>query len=245
MASFLKIKVGDDLRVARGVIKRYECNRAEASFVLTKNDQRVMQMSAIANAFAGMGGVATSQMSNASNIEEWADYLSFEINDQRYQGWVWRSPFSEDDDVEVVYRMTSSINEVVAIERPLDRLIALYPHCSRGVSAHWRAVSKAWFIWVFCLISFVIFSGLGMLLGFTKELFLDIYNYIFLACFILVFSAFTIKMGFKLLPFASVAERVFAALGWGNPSQIDLKRSSKEKKKEGDPGECGTFYFRY
>ena len=98
---------------------------------------------------------------------------------------------------------------------------------------------------IFCLISFVIFSGLGMLLGFTKELFLDIYNYIFLACFIFFFSAFTINMGFKLLPFASVSERVFAALGWSNPSQIDLKKSSKEKRKDGDPGEYGTFYFRY
>ncbi|WP_044528632.1 putative type VI secretion system effector [Herbaspirillum sp. B65] len=245
MVSFLRIKSSDDLLMASGVIENYECTRAEASFALTRNDQRVMEISAVANALAGMGGIATSQMANASHIEEAADYVSFDIDGKRYQGWVWRSPFVEGDAVNVVYRKTSDGHELTAIARPSDQMIALYPYCSRGVFAHWKSVLKAWFIWVFCLISVVIFFALGMFLGFTRELFLDIDNYIFLACFIGVFSAFAINMGFKLLPFSRVAESVFAALGWEKPSRIDLKKTSKKKRKEGDPGEYGTFYFRY
>ena len=84
------MKTDEDLLMVSGVIKNYECTRAEASFVLTRNDQRVMEMSAVANALAGMGGVATSQMANASNIEEVADYLSFDIDGEKYKGWVWR-----------------------------------------------------------------------------------------------------------------------------------------------------------
>jgi hypothetical protein len=245
MVSFLKVKTSDDLLMVSGVIKNYECTRAEASFVLTRNDQRVMEMSAVANALAGMGGIATSQMANASHIEEAADYLSFDIDGRRYQGWVWRSPFDEGDAVSVVYREKGDANELVAIARTSDRMIALYPHCSRGVSAHWKTVFKAWFIWVVCLITVMVFTGLGITRGFTLDIFLNIDNYIFLACFIIIFSAFAINMGLKLLPFSRVAESVFSALGWKNPSRIDLKKSAKEKRKKGDPGEYGTFYFRY
>ncbi|WP_343742491.1 putative type VI secretion system effector [Herbaspirillum huttiense] len=245
MTSFLRMKTDEDLLMVSGVIKNYECTRAEASFVLTRNDQRVMEMSAVANALAGMGGVATSQMANASNIEEVADYLSFDIDGEKYKGWVWRSPFAEGDVADVIYRRTINGKELVAIARPSDRMIALYPHCSRGVLAHWRSVLNAWLIWVVFLISIVVFTCLGFVLGFTAEIFLDMTNYYILAFLIIFFSAFTINMGFKLLPFARVAERVFAALGWGNPSRIDLKKLSKEKRKDGDPGEHGTFYFRY
>jgi hypothetical protein len=245
MISFLKVKTSDDLLMESGIIRNYECIRTEASFVLTRNDQRVMEMSAVANALAGMGGIATSQMANASHIEEAADHLSFDIDGKRYQGWVWRSPFAEGDEVDVVYRETIDGNELVAVARPLDKMIALYPHCSRGVSAHWKSVFTAWFIWVVCLVSVVVFTCIGIVLGFNKEIFLDMRNYYISAFLVTFFSAFAINMGFKLLPFSRVAESVFAALGWKNPSRIDLKKSSREKRKEGDPGEYGTFYFRY
>lgn len=56
MISLSKIKTSDDLLMASGLIRNYKCLRAEASFVLTRNNQRVMEMSAVANALAGMGG---------------------------------------------------------------------------------------------------------------------------------------------------------------------------------------------
>jgi hypothetical protein len=45
--------------------------------------------------------------------------------------------------------------------------------------------------------------------------------------------------------FLLVAKSVFRTLDLPNPGNVDLVKSSKAQRTEKDPGEFGTFYFRY
>lgn len=53
------------------------------------------------------------------------------------------------------------------------------------------------------------------------------------------------SLAWKWRPFVAIAEKVFRTLGWPNPSSVDLVKSSKAQRISKDPGEFGTFYFRY
>jgi hypothetical protein len=55
----------------------------------------------------------------------------------------------------------------------------------------------------------------------------------------------TISLTRKWMVFVRLAEKVFRTLGLPDPSNVDLTKSSKAQRKPEDPGEFGTFYFRY
>ena len=59
------------------------------------------------------------------------------------------------------------------------------------------------------------------------------------------FSMAAFSMARKWMVFVRLAEKVFRTLDLPNPSNIDLVKSSKAQRKPDDPGEFGTFYFRY
>ncbi|MCX7208389.1 MAG: hypothetical protein NT086_20880 [Proteobacteria bacterium] len=140
-----------------GQIKNYKETRARANFFFTENDQHVMGMAAIGAALVGNSGQAMGTAISASDMEEEADYLEFEIDNIKVKGWVWCSPFKNDDYVEVVGEWNEACFELAAIARPEDRMIALYPHCSRGKTAHARNALKWWFIGVT--------GGIGAVIG--------------------------------------------------------------------------------
>jgi hypothetical protein len=62
-------------------------------------------------------------------------------------------------------------------------------------------------------------------------------------------AAFLGLMVFSLakrwMPFVTLAEMAFTVFGWAKPGDIDLAKFTKAHRKAGDPGELGTFYFRY
>jgi hypothetical protein len=136
--------------------------------------------------------------------------------------------------------------ELLAIARPRDRVIALYPHCSRGRAAHIRNAAKWWLIGIvgFLTVTF----ALGYFIVGAPPNYVQRMGLPFLIVSLGVaafFGVMTVSMAKKWMPFVRLAEDVFRALGWTSPSGIDLVKSSKAKRRSGDPGECGTFYFRY
>ena len=65
------------------------------------------------------------------------------------------------------------------------------------------------------------------------------------AGFYLFFGLMTFSMTRQWMPFVRLAEKVFTTLGWPSPGNVDLVKSTKAQRKPDDPGELGTFYFRY
>jgi len=236
----------DGLVTIKGVIRGYQCSRRRASFVLTTADRSAMGMIAIAAGAAGLSGPAISTAANATDAEEEADYLEFELNGQSIKGWVWRSPFKEGDEVEVAAQWSGRHYEVAGIVRPTDRTIALYPHCSRGRTRHIRNAMK-W--WVLGCTSFNL-SMLALLFVISSSApsrrveLVEPYLYMALAVYAF-FGLMTMSLARKWMPFVNVAERVFKALGLLHPGRVDLVKSSKALRTDQDPGEFGTFYFRY
>ncbi len=229
-----------------GRIENYKCTRASASFVFTPTDRTAMGAVAVAAGAAGLGGQAVATASNASSLEEDADFVEFTLGGKSIQGWVWRSPFQEGDEVEVAAEVRGNEIEAFGVARPTDKTIALYPHCSRGRSRHYSNAVKWWLT-----ISATLFILECLLLGWIggSEVFVKASdNWLLLwnaIAYFAFFGAMVFCLSKRWLPFVGVAEKVFRTLGWPNPSMVDLKNRTKAQRTKNDPPECGVFYFRY
>lgn len=207
------------LQVIKGRITNYKRKREEANFVFTDDDREGLGVIAIAAGLVGLSGQAISTASAAASAEEEADYLEFEIDDNPVKGWVWRSPFKEGDDVEVTAEWQKDHYEICAIARPVDRMVALYPHCSRGSSSHWL---NAWTWWLFGTGTFLLFGGgageILMRLVYGGTVFFDETGPFvikgLLGIFYPVFALMTWSLARKWMPFVRLSEKVFSAFGW-------------------------------
>ena len=231
------------MRIA-GTIRNYKVTRKSANFVFTDGDKTRLGVVAIAAGVAGLSGQSISAASNVSAEEE-ADYVEFDLDGRQVKGWVWRSPFNEGDQVEVAAEFHEEHYEAGGIVRPSDRTIALYPHCSRGMSGHIGNSAKWWFIGVSVLCIFFLLAGLSItgIKNFTAEFSGGLVWGVL--GFYIFFGIAAISMARKWMVFVRLAEKVFRTLDLPNPSSIDLVKSSKAQRKPDDPGEFGTFYFRY
>jgi hypothetical protein len=228
-----------------GTIANYRCTRAEASFFFDDGDRTKLGVIAVAAGIAGLSGQAISTAANASGVEEEADYVEFDLDGQPVKGWVWRSPFRDGDAVEVAAEWQADHYETGAIARPVDRVVALYPHCSRATRRHVENAIKWWLLGV---IGWVIFSWLlfVLALGWSSAiaLTLDGFQYGAVGSFAF-FGLMTISLAHKWMPFVRLTEKVCRTLDFPDPGNVDLVKSSKIQRKLDDPGELGTFYFRY
>lgn len=234
----------DGLVKLSGTIRNLKVTRTTASFVFTESDQTKMGVVAVAAAIAGLGGQAMATASNATSMEEEADYLEFELDGRPVKGWVWRNPFREGDQVSVAAELrTDGHWEAFGVQRPTDKTLALYPHCSRGRTSHYKNAAWWWLVgWGGFLCMFFLTVGLYI---FGHQLFTQPEAGIAAIGLMLFFGVMTFSLSRKWLPFVRLAEKVFRALELPDPSNVDLVKSSKAQRTERDPGEFGTFYFRY
>ncbi|WP_244940145.1 putative type VI secretion system effector [Herbaspirillum seropedicae] len=160
----------DGLIKISGEIKNYVSKRDEASFVLTKKDKAGMGMVPLALAAAGMGGQAIATASTAASLQEEADYVECDLDGNEVKGWLWRSPFKEGDIVDAAVVWQGEYFELVALAKPADRIIALYPHCVRGRRAFYMLVSRWWFIFAGIFPPAVTYFGF-LAFGFNRIIF--------------------------------------------------------------------------
>jgi hypothetical protein len=242
MPNFLNMPGPGTVVKLSGKITNYRCTRSSASFIFTKNDQHTMGVIAVAAAIAGIGGQAVSVAGYASNMEETAEFLEFLLDGYPMKGWVWRSPFSEGDIIDVAAEWQGHHYEVYGIVRPVDKMIALYPHCSRSKKPHIKNAAKWCLIFNTLFFSmmaawFAYIGGPGLLL---KPEILWVSFGVFL-CLTLIF----VKLTKQYMPFVILSEKVFSALNLANTKNIDLIKSSKIQRTANDSPEFGTFYYRY
>lgn len=224
----------------------FRAERGHASFVFTPADQNGMGMIAIAAAALGQAGAASGTLVQSSDTEEAAYQVTFTLDGKPARGWLWFAPFENGDEVDVVARWLGDHYEVMAIARPSDRTVALYPHLSRGRKAHWKAVWKTWF-WGMTIVGGALTLLGVVMISIANQGFEMDFVYIMggvLGGFYIFFIFPALQIGLARMKFVRVAERAFRAFGWKDVEAINLVRSSKPRRPD-DPPELGTFFFRY
>ncbi len=235
----------------KGKLVNYKRRTDHAMFMFTEREQGQMGATAIAASLVGLSGPAISTAMSTADLIEEAHHLEFELDGKPVRGWVWRAPpLRNGDKVEVVAEWQEDHYELAAIARPADRLIALYPHCSRGEKSHWRNIWKWWQkLPFFAITLFAILVDIVALVSKGEALYFGFaFPYYLLGTYLFFYATSALAVlwaGKRWSPKVRLAETVFATLGWPNPSEVDLVRSSKKAALPEDPPELGVLYFRY
>lgn len=236
------------MELLSGQIKNYKCEQKTALFVFTESDKVKMGAIAIAAGLSGLAAQSAATLHSSSSLEEEASFVTFELGDKAVQGWLWRSPFVEEDEVEVVAEWQQDHFELYGIRRPKDHIVALYPHCSRGRVSHWRNALK-WLSYLIMFIAFITEALMFAIVFFRKDFdsamhfSIDILPGLFLI--VPFFSLMVWFLGRKWMSYVRLAERTFTVFGWANPKIIDLVKSSNAQRTGNEPRGYGTFFFRY
>jgi hypothetical protein len=215
--------------------------------VLTKVHHQQVGATAIAASVVGMGATGIGLISMAGNADEEADWVEFELDGNQVKGWLWMMPMRNGDTVEVVAEPIGNNHYVAyAVKRDGDDLLAVYPHATTGRKVHYRKSVKIW-MWcsVLAFLSLILFfvmpEGIGSLLDANMQLGLLIAFTIWIA-----FSAvIALRVSRKLMGFVRIAELIFKTFDWSDVENIDLRKTSREHRRENKLPNFGNFYFRY
>ncbi|QTO43625.1 putative type VI secretion system effector [Burkholderia latens] len=233
------------VQVLRGTISRLKCRRRQQDFVLNEAEHAYMQATAAGAALAGMGAFAIGLVQSSANSEEEADWVEFELDGKQIEGWLWKMPMKDGDEVEIAAELRPN-NRYFAysVRRINDDVIAVYPHATRGRSALYRWLMKimlSLFIPIFGLFCILLFRDADGVERATLVIFLGITG----AAALVIFWVLFYRAYLKMKHFARLAEVIFSCYGWGDVRRINLVRSSKQLKPGNRDLEYGIHYFYY
>ncbi|BEV18005.1 hypothetical protein HBDW_47930 [Herbaspirillum sp. DW155] len=251
MTDFIDIPNSNDLQKLSGHIKNFRKSRETANFFFTARDQSNMRLGAILWGLIGDSGQAATLSNYASSMEDMGDYVQSELDGRSLAGWLWGSPFKEGDYVEAAVKKQGSRYELFALYKPEERTIALYPHCIRGTRAFLRiALQRTLFVNLILLttVSLLILFGFNQPLTYGMEFFSSKEGMLGLLAGVLISTGCCLAMTWKWLPFAKLAEKIFRALDFPSPSNINLSESTKRltaQDEDDEDEEDHGLYFKY
>jgi hypothetical protein len=226
-----------------GLLRR----RVTKDFAMERVGGRVgTAASAAGFAAMGMGGAAISAASLSA--KEDADYVEFDLDGLPVRGWFWRFPFSDGDVLEIAGEDVGEHWVAYGARRPSDELVSMFPHCYEGVRSHYLSSAYLW--GMFGLFIFLGLSFFGVVYALLDDkpdkwtFFLEGYYYV-VPVSLGLWLFMWLGGARRFLPFARQAEEVFRAFGWPNPSWINLRKRSKERRRETELREYGNSFFRY
>ncbi|WP_321807254.1 putative type VI secretion system effector [Burkholderia sp. BCC1993] len=229
----------------QGTISKLRCRRRQQDFVLSEAQHAYIQATAAGAALAGMGAYAIGLIQSSANSEEEADWVEFELDGKQIEGWLWKMPMKEGDEVEIVAEPRPRDRYFAySIRRVNDDVVAVYPHATKGRSALYRWLMTIMLTtWVFC-------SGIVTVLMSRDHAGVDLNTHILVMAAAWIFSLLVFWILFhraylKMKRFARLAEVIFSCYGWSDVRGINLVRSSKQMKPEKRDLDYGIHYFRY
>jgi hypothetical protein len=228
----------------RGRIENLKRTKVTRDFMRTENEKIATGAGTVALGLSGMTGLAVAMSTVAGSSQEEVDKVSFEIDGVQIEGWLWRFPFRENDEVEVVAEKSGVGVTCFAVRRVEDELVAVYPHCTSGRKAYLKTVVKVCatlLIGWMAAMSFLFFVKAPVLTVPQKFHFLGVTS-LFPALFLLFFAVSAYR---KDKSFIALSERIFETFGWADPTGINLKKTSKGRKRKGDGSGYGLWVFRY
>ncbi|MBN3725186.1 putative type VI secretion system effector [Burkholderia sp. Ac-20379] len=233
------------IQLLRGTIGNLQCRRRQQDFVLNEAEHAYLQATAAGAALAGMGASAIGLIQSSANSEEEADWVEFELDGKPVQGWLWKMPMRNGDEVEAVAEQRPDGRYFAySIRRPRDNMLAVYPHATRGRSALFGWLTKI------MLVTWAVCSGIVSLFMFRDHAGVDSATHTIVmasawAMALLVFGILFYRAYLKMRRFARLAELIFAGYGWPGVRNIDLVRASKQDRPDKRDADYGVNHFRY
>ncbi|QBG96096.1 hypothetical protein EYC55_12400 [Xanthomonas oryzae] len=235
--------------VISGTLSKVKVTNTTANVFFRAGDREGMAATGVAAAALGESGLAAGM--TAMSTEEMSDQVclvSFDLDGKHVEGMLWNWPFKDGDEVKVVVEPAYGGGYTgFAVLDPKEGIIVLYPHVSAGAKAHWRKVWKNSFL-VALGISFLMSAFMTSAYIFSKEI---KFEAIYIVgggaslCMFVIFALVGYRIGNRFTPFIEMAEPIFTLLGWKDVKNIDLRKTTKAKKKPTDPPAMGDSYFRY
>ncbi|MBB4515700.1 putative type VI secretion system effector [Paraburkholderia fungorum] len=238
-------EISSRMELLRGTIANLRIRRRQQDFVMSEAQHEHMEATAAGAALLGMGASAIGLLNLSANSEEEADWVEFDLDGTQVEGWLWKMPVFNGDEVEIVAeRRPRGRYFVYSLRRPEDGVVAVYPHATAGRSAQYRSIMKM-MLWCFFVIYFI-FSAI-FLYNNGKDGWSDALNFIAILgfCGLLMFWGLFYISYRKLIRFSYLAEAIFSCYGWANEKSIDLIKSSKGVKPTRIAAEYGLHYFIY
>jgi hypothetical protein len=243
------IKSNQEIKVVllRGSIENFQRSTKTHDFVLTQEQHLQIDTTAVAAAVFGMGATGMGLLSMAQNSSEEADWIEFEMDGKKIQGWFWMMPMRNGDAVEVVAVQVADDQYIAyAVKRDGDNILCVYPHAMIGWKAYRRSTFK-FFLWFFV----AVYTIFGLMICFeARGMNIDAASIFFLILGIgaggfLIFGLLFLNGLRKMKGFSYIAEAIFKAYGWPDVENIDLRKTSKENRGENFSDNYGLKYFRY
>jgi hypothetical protein len=234
------------IMLLHGTIANLQRSRRTHDFVLTQVQQWAVGATAAGAAAIGMGATSVGLVNMASNADEEAEWVEFELNGKQMQGWLWLLPMRNGDEVEVVAEKVADDRYIVySVKRDGDDIVAMYPHATAGRKAHYRNMTKI-MLWTF----FVLYAIFVIGTYFKGEIASDLYAYTVAMATVgvggfIVFGIIFYRVSLKLMGFVRLAEAVFRTYGWPDVQNIDLRKTSREHSGINTLSNYGRYYFRY
>ncbi len=219
------------LQLIGGVVSGLTVHAGEEEFVRSVGQQTTGVGVAAGLALEGMAGAAAGTGLAASSAGDSVEFFTCKIGEQSVQGRFSKITFKDGDVLDMVISpQRNSLPLVLATRRSSDRVLWMAPHCSRGTSAH-KSFALRLFGWLvlgmplfFIIPSFAIIYISDIPMDFDGVLF---HGAICLALGLIAAPYYAIRFYRQWLPIARQAEQIFAALGYPDPSRVDLPRDHK------------------
>ncbi len=217
------------LQLIDGVVSGLTVHAGEEEFVRSAGQQTTGIGAAAGLALEGMAGAAAGAGLAASSAGDSVEFFTCKIGEQPVQGRFSKVTFKDGDALEmVVAAQLSGRPLVLAARRSSDRVLWMTPHCSRGESGHRHfSMGMAGKLLVAFLCGGMAFIVLMQYLHDQTEL-IDWFAMTIVAGMAAIAAPYyAIRFYRQWLPIARQAEQIFAALGYPDPSRVDLPRDHK------------------
>ncbi len=222
----------EKLELLQGIVCDLVIEPGEEDFVQGRGDRALGTVVATGLAAAGLAGAATGALLATTGGGDSVEFFTCTVDGKRVAGRFTKASFKDGDWVDVAADPQSDgTYAALAVRRPSDQTVWMFPHCSRGNKKHW-AYAIGMIAWLFFWL--VLMSGLafGMheyfgnekspesLLWFTAAM--SGVLSLAVACHL------SIRTARRWRPFVQKAEAIFAAFGYRDPSRVDMEQQHKK-----------------
>jgi hypothetical protein len=220
--------VSESLTVISGVVTELVVRAGEEEFIRSAGEQVVGVGAAAGLAAAGLAGSAAGSSLAAASGGDSVEFFSCNVNGRFVRGCFSKVTFRANEEITLVVSEKHQ-SLVWAAQRTKDHTMWMAPHCSRGKRAH---ALFSWLLVVRLLLGLLIAGALFVvLMEYTtasspfKFLWFDMS--LVGATAVTVAPYFAARFYRRWLPIAGQAEHIFTALGYSDPSRVDLPRDHK------------------